>query len=53
MPFDNEHYLISDRTYLAGCCNEIQFKYTCRKCDELMGCYYCEFNYDEAHKCDE
>jgi hypothetical protein len=29
------------------------FKYTCRKCGEDMGCYYCSFNYDEAHECDE
>ena len=53
MPFDNKHYRISDRTFLAMCCNEIMFKYTCRKCGEDMGCYYCSFNYDEAHGCDE
>ena len=51
MPFANIHYRISDRTYLALCCNEIQFKYNCRKCGEDMGCYYCSFNYDEAHDC--
>jgi hypothetical protein len=28
------------------------FKYTCRECGDDMGCYYCDFNYDEAHECD-
>ena len=51
MPFDNKHYRISSNTWLAMCCNEIMFRYTCRKCDEDMGCYYCSFNYDEAHGC--
>jgi len=49
MTFANEHYRISDRTYLFMCCNEIMFRYTCRKCDEVMGCYYCDFNYDKPH----
>jgi hypothetical protein len=53
MPFDNKHYWIGSSTFLAMCCNEIMFKYRCRKCGEEMGCYYCSFNYDEAHECDE
>lgn len=53
MPFDNKYYRISSSSFLALCCNEIMFKYTCRKCGEDMGCYYCSFNYDEAHECDE
>ena len=52
MPMDR-NYIIGSFSYLAMCCNEIQFPYTCRKCDKEMGCYYCDFNYDEAHKCDE
>ena len=52
LPSENQHYRISSNTWLAMCCNEIMFKYTCRKCDEQMGCYYCDFNYDEAHECD-
>ncbi len=53
MPFANQYYRISMRSQVMGCCNEIQFIYNCRKCGENMGCYYCEFNYDEAHECDE
>ena len=52
MPMDR-NYIIGSFSYLSMCCNEIQFPYTCRKCGEEMGCYYCDFNYDEAHECDE
>ena len=43
----NKHYLIHDDT--TYCCDEFQFRYQCKNCNEFMNCYYCEFDYDEAH----
>jgi hypothetical protein len=45
----NEHYWIWDISHI--CCDEIQFKYQCRVCDEFMDCYYCSFDYDEPCDC--
>ena len=45
------HYIEYPSTSLMGCCNEIMFEYSCRYCDEPMGCYYCDFNLDTKHDC--
>jgi hypothetical protein len=45
----NEHYWIWDISHI--CCDEIQFKYQCRYCEEMMGCYFCEFDYSEPCDC--
>ena len=47
---ETKDYYIMDVTHL--CCDEIQFKYVCKKCDETMDCYYCGFDYTEPHDCD-
>lgn len=49
----DRHYIIDAYTWLATCCNEIQFRYTCRKCSKDMGCYYCDFDYHKEHDCEE
>ena len=28
-------------------CDDIQFKYYCKKCQEFAGCYFCEFDPDQ------
>lgn len=45
----NQHYWIWDISHI--CCDEIQFKYQCRNCEEMMGCYFCEFDYTEPCDC--
>jgi len=45
------NYRISDEQHL--CCDEFQFKYYCVKCEEFMGCYFCEFDYNEPHDCED
>jgi hypothetical protein len=44
-----DHYLIWDISHY--CCDEAQFKYQCRVCDEMMGCYFCSFDYSEPCDC--
>ena len=53
MPFANEYYRVSLRSQVTSCCDEIQMRYTCRKCSAEMGCYYCDFDYNKAHDCNE
>ena len=38
---------------LVLCCNEIIEQYVCVKCGARQYCYYCSFDYDEPHGCDE
>jgi hypothetical protein len=45
------HYKESSRTTIMMCCQEIQFEYSCRYCEEEMGCYFCDFNLDDKHDC--
>ena len=47
---DEKYYYIEDEQHY--CCDESQFKYYCKICDEFMGCYFCEFSYTEPHGCD-
>jgi len=44
----NEHYWIWDLLFV--CCDEHQFRYQCKECQELMGCQFCEF--DPYAKCE-
>ena len=46
-----EGYRIIDEPHY--CCGEFMFRYYCVKCDEFMGCYFCEFDYTETHECEE
>lgn len=46
---DQNYRIIDEQHY---CCDELQFKYYCEICDEFMGCYFCEFDYNEPHGCD-
>jgi hypothetical protein len=46
----NEFYWIWDLSFL--CCDEVQFRYQCKKHSELMGCYYCEFDYSKECECE-
>jgi hypothetical protein len=48
---ETEHYYITDNTHM--CCDESQFTYICKSCDETMDCYYCGFDYDDPHGCDK
>lgn len=45
------YYRIIDEQYF--CCDELQFKHYCLTCDEFMGCYFCEFDYNEKHECEQ
>ena len=47
----NAHYYSLGDSYF--CCGERLDALYCVKCDEVMACYYCEHNYNEAHDCDE
>jgi hypothetical protein len=47
----NEHYWIWDLLFVH--CDEHQFKYQCRNCDEMMGCQFCEFDPYEKCECAE
>jgi hypothetical protein len=42
---ETEFYLIQDE--MRFCCDDSQFKYTCKAHGEEMGCYYCEFDYSQ------
>ena len=46
-----EGYRVIDEPHY--CCGEFMFRYYCVNCDEFMGCYFCEFDYTEKHKCEE
>jgi hypothetical protein len=46
---ETEFYLIKDEIKFH--CDEQQFIYVCKEHGETMGCYFCEFNYDE--NCEE
>jgi len=50
MTHKTEHYTVLDVTFF--CCDEQQFKHICNYCDEPMGCYFCDFDYNERHDCD-
>ena len=41
-------YNIQDELFV--CCDEHQFRYTCKKCGEYMGCQFCAF--DPYQPCD-
>jgi hypothetical protein len=47
----NKFYKIMDELFV--CCDEHQFRYACKKCDEYMGCQFCSFNPDEPCECEE
>jgi len=47
----NEFYLIHDLLFF--CCDEQQFRHSCKEHGEMMGCYYCEFDYSTKCECDE
>ena len=47
---ENEFYQIVDEMFY--CCDESQFKHYCKKHTELMGCYYCEFDYSKECECE-
>ena len=46
-----KYYNIMDELFV--CCDEHQFKYSCKKCYEPMGCQFCAFNPDEPCECEE
>lgn len=37
-----EFYLIEDALFV--CCDEHQFRYRCKRHDEMMGCQFCAFD---------
>jgi len=45
------YYTIKEPTVWRGCCDTVQFQYYCKKHQEPMGCYFCDFNYDEECGC--
>jgi len=47
----NEFYLIHDTTFM--CCDQSQFRYSCKAHGEMMGCYFCEFDYSKECECAE
>ena len=47
----NKFYNILDELFF--CCDEQQFRYVCKKCEEYMGCQFCTFNPYEACDCSE
>jgi hypothetical protein len=47
----NAHYYSLGDSYFH--CGERLDALYCVKCDDEMGCYYCEHNYNEAHDCDD
>ena len=49
----DKFYTIEDNGVYNYCCDSIQFKYVCITCGENAGCYFCDFNPDEKHGCDE
>ena len=46
-------YRVMDNGVYNLCCDSIQFKYMCKTCGQNAGCYFCDFNPDEKHECDE
>jgi hypothetical protein len=48
---ETEFYLIQDE--MRFCCDESQFRYTCKAHGEEMGCYFCEFDYSKPCDCEE
>ena len=48
--YKTDFYRIIDETFFH--CGEAMFRYYCESCDEFMGCYFCEFDYDEKHDCE-
>jgi hypothetical protein len=48
-----EFYNILDETNFFFCCGESQFIHICKAHDEVMGCYYCEFDYSKPCECEE
>jgi hypothetical protein len=47
----NEFYFIWDLLFM--CCDEQQFRHQCKAHSELMGCYFCEFDYSKECECAE
>lgn len=43
-------YRASELTHLSGCCNEIQFTYSCYICDEVIACQSCNVTPHECPK---
>jgi len=37
-----EFYIIKEPTFM--CCDQSQFRYYCKSCDEFMGCQFCAFD---------
>lgn len=46
---ENKYYRITDEYYF--CCDEVMFRYYCKSCSKFMGCYFCQFDYDEPCDC--
>ena len=44
------NYSIIDEQHV--CCDAVQFRYKCNKCEEYMDCYYCGFDYTKPHDCE-
>lgn len=45
-------WIESENTKYFGCCEEVQFEYTCDTCGEKGGCMFCDFNPDEPCDCE-
>jgi len=49
---EDANYKVIDETFM--CCDEHQFRYWCKVCEETMGCSFCgEFSPYEPHGCEE
>ncbi len=46
-------YTIVDNGVYNACCDSIQFKHLCKTCGQNAGCYFCDFDPDVKHDCDE
>jgi hypothetical protein len=47
----NEYYYQTEDGFF--CCDEYQYRTYCEAHVELMGCYYCEFDYSKPCECEE
>ena len=46
-------YTLVDNGRYNSCCDSIQFKYLCKTCGKDAGCYFCTFDPELKHECDE
>lgn len=47
----NKFYNIMDELFV--CCDEHQFRYVCKQCEEYMGCQFCTFDPYKACDCSD